>query len=200
MHHVEVLTPAHLPEAAALLSRAFQHDPVIAAILPRVSPETRQEKLAVMFKEILALNARDNDPVGIIQGEAVLAAAILHRPGTFPRPLATELGLLWRVIRKVGSLGLGRFIRWSICTAKHHPPTPHYYLETLGVEPTLQGQGLGSTMLQAIAAQLDASGTECLLETANPKNVVLYERFGFEVVKQEQILGADVRFMRRSPS
>ncbi len=200
MHRVEVLTPARLPEAAALLGRAFQHDPVTAAILPRVSPETRQGKLAAMFEEMLALNAQENDPVGIVEKGSVLAAAILHRPGTFPRPLATELGLLWRVIRKVGPQGLGRFIRWSVRSATHHPPTPHYYLETLGVEPTLQGQGLGSALLQAIAAQLDASATECRLETANPRNVVLYERFGFEVVKQEQILGADVRFMRRSPS
>lgn len=67
------------------------------------------------------------------------------------------------------------------------------------MEPTLQGQGLGSALLQAIANELDASGIACLLETANERNVVLYERFGFEVVDQEQILGADVLFMRRPP-
>jgi ribosomal protein S18 acetylase RimI-like enzyme len=83
---------------------------------------------------------------------------------------------------------------------RRHPATSHYYLETLGVEPTMQGRGLGSAMLQNIAAQLDAAGTECVLETANDRNVALYRRFGFEVVSEERILGAHVQFMRRLPA
>ncbi len=194
---VEPLVPAQFAEAAAVLGSAFQNDPVIAAILPAISPEKRARKLTVMLEEMLAVNARQNEPLGITDGGLVRAAAILHRPGTYPLPLRTEIGLLWRAVRKTGPRGLGRFVRWSLRAGRHHPATEHYYLETLGVEPTLQGQGLGSAMLQKITSLLDATEIECVLETANEKNVVLYQRFGFEIASEEQILGAHVRFMRR---
>ncbi|NLS96335.1 MAG: GNAT family N-acetyltransferase [Planctomycetaceae bacterium] len=196
---VEPLSSSRFPEAATLLARAFQNDPVIASILPGILPEKRAHKLAVMFEEMLAVNSRWNEPLGIVDGGAVRAAAILHRPGTHPLPLGTEIGLLWRVVRRIGPRGLTRFIRWSLRIGRRHPTTPHYYLETLGVEPALQGRGLGSAMLRKIAAVLDAAGDECVLETANDRNVVLYGRFGFEITREEQILGAHVRFMRRRP-
>jgi ribosomal protein S18 acetylase RimI-like enzyme len=197
---VEPLDPSRFPEVAVLLGRAFQSDPVSASILPRISPEKRAGKLAVMFEEMLYLNAQRNQPAGIVDGGSVRTAAILHRPGTYPLPLLTEVGLLLRVVRRIGPRGLSRFIHWSLRSVRRHPATSHYYLETLGVEPTMQGRGLGSAMLQNIAAQLDAAGTECVLETANDRNVALYRRFGFEVVSEERILGAHVQFMRRLPA
>ena len=196
---VEPLIPARFAEAATMLGSAFQNDPVIASILPGISPEKRSHKLAVMFEEMLAVCARRNEPLAIIDGRLVRAAAILHRPGTYPLPLRTEIGLLWRAVRKTGPRGLARFVHWSLRMSRHHPATEHYYLETLGVEPTLQGQGLGSAMLQKIASLLDAADIECVLETANERNIVLYRRFGFQVVSEEHILGAHVRFMRRRP-
>ena len=152
-----------------------------------------------MFEEMLAVHVRHNEPLAIFGDGLVRAVAILHQPDTFPLPLRTEIGLLWRAMRRTGPRGLGRFVRWSLRMSRHHPTTEHYYLETLGVEPTLQGQGLGSAMLQKITSLLDDTESECVLETANEKNVVLYRRFGFEVATEEQILGAHVRFMRRHP-
>ena len=180
-----------------MLARAFRIDPVIAAILPRVAPEDRVGKLAVMFEEMLIINARGNEPLGIVVDGNVRAVAILHQPGTHPPSLWTELGLLWRVVRRVGTRGLWRFISWSVILGRHHPTTAHYYLETLGVDPSFHGQGLGSAMLQEIVSRLDESGAEGVLETANDRNVVLYRRFGFRVVKEARILGARVRFMSR---
>ncbi len=196
---VKPLDSSRYAEAARLLGCAFQGDPVIASILPRSAPERRVHKLTVMFEEMLLLNARQNQPFGIVDGGSVRAAAIFHRPGTYPLPCLAELGLLWRVVRKVGPRGFGRFVYWTLRSSRHRPSTPHYYLETLGVDPTMQGRGLGSAMLQHIAAAVDAAGTECLLETANDRNVVLYQRFGFEIRHVERILGAHVRFMQRKP-
>lgn len=180
-----------------MLAHTFQDDPVIASILIGISAEKRVGKLTVMFEELLALNARQNEPLGVTDGDSVLATAILHWPGTYPLPLRTEIGLLARVVPKIGPRGLGRFVRWSLRMSRHHPTTSHCYLETLGVEQTLHGRGLGSIMLQKIVSQLDVAQTDCVLETANDRNIILYQRFGFEVVSEERILGAHVRFMLR---
>ncbi len=199
-HTVEPLDSARFPEAAALLGRAFQNDPVVASILPGTAPETRLGKLSVMFEEMLRLNARRNQPIGIVDAGSVRAAAILHRPGTYPLPLWAEVGLLWRAVCQAGPRGLGRFVLWTLRSSRHHPTEPHYYLETLGVDPAMQGRGLGSALLKHMALAIDAAGTDCALETATDRNIPLYSRFGFEVVREEKIMGARVRFMRRSPS
>jgi ribosomal protein S18 acetylase RimI-like enzyme len=52
----------------------------------------------------------------------------------------------------------------------------------LGVDPARQGLGLGSAMLKAGLARVDADHLPAYLESSNPRNVPLYERFGFEVM------------------
>jgi GNAT superfamily N-acetyltransferase len=64
---------------------------------------------------------------------------------------------------------------------KQHPREPHYYLFVLGVEPSLQGKGVGSALLGPVLARCDAEGMPAYLETANPRNLPLYERHGFRV-------------------
>jgi GNAT superfamily N-acetyltransferase len=64
----------------------------------------------------------------------------------------------------------------------YHPHEPHWYLPLLGVDPSRQGQGLGSAILKASLQRCDADGVIAYLESSNPKNVPLYERFGFEVM------------------
>ena len=63
-----------------------------------------------------------------------------------------------------------------------HPQEPHWYLSMIGVDPSRQGQGLGSALLKAGLQRCDADGLPAYLESSSPKNVPLYERHGFEVI------------------
>lgn len=65
---------------------------------------------------------------------------------------------------------------------RFHPHEPHWYLSMVGVDPARQGRGHGSALLKAGLARCDADGLPAYLESSNPKNVPLYERFGFEVM------------------
>ena len=75
------------------------------------------------------------------------------------------------VLGQVGEL-MGQF----------HPEEPHWYLSMIGVDPSRQGQGLGSALLKAGLARCDAEGLPAYLESSSPRNVPLYERHGFEVI------------------
>lgn len=66
--------------------------------------------------------------------------------------------------------------------AKYHPHEPHWYLPMIGVDPMSQGRGLGSALLKASLRRCDEEGVVAYLESSNPKNVPLYQRFGFEVM------------------
>ena len=63
----------------------------------------------------------------------------------------------------------------------------------------LQGLGIGSRLLTAVCARADAAGAAAYLETDKPINVRFYERFGFQVVGEQEILGVPNWFMWRPP-
>jgi ribosomal protein S18 acetylase RimI-like enzyme len=79
----------------------------------------------------------------------------------------------------------------------HDPHEPHWHIGPVGVIPELQGQGIGTTLLELFLSSTDATGSPTFLETDVDRNVALYENLGFEVVAQEDIIGVSTRFMWR---
>ncbi len=69
---------------------------------------------------------------------------------------------------------------------RFHTKEPHWYLPVIGVDPAHQGKGIGSALLQHTLALVDADGVAAYLESSSPKNVPLYQRFGFEVIGEIQ--------------
>lgn len=66
--------------------------------------------------------------------------------------------------------------------AAYHPEEPHWYLAMIGVDPARQGLGYGSAILKESLRRCDEEGVMAYLESSNPRNVPLYERYGFEVM------------------
>ena len=62
----------------------------------------------------------------------------------------------------------------------YHPHNPHWYLPTIGVEPHLHRKGLGSRLLTETLKQCDQEHMPAYLESSNPPNTALYQRFGFD--------------------
>jgi GNAT superfamily N-acetyltransferase len=62
-----------------------------------------------------------------------------------------------------------------------------WYLEYLAVDPSKQGSGLGSLILKESLKVIDELGEAAYLESSNPKNMSLYERFGFRFLKKIQV-------------
>jgi ribosomal protein S18 acetylase RimI-like enzyme len=67
-----------------------------------------------------------------------------------------------------------------------HPDTEHWYLPTIGVDPLCQGKGYGSALLSCGLEICDRNHVAAYLESTNPKNIPLYQRFGFEIVGKIQ--------------
>jgi GNAT superfamily N-acetyltransferase len=70
--------------------------------------------------------------------------------------------------------------------AAAHPDEPHWYLPLVGVEPLAQGRGLGAALMKATLQRVDAAGGVAYLESSNPRNISLYERFGFQIIGRIQ--------------
>jgi GNAT superfamily N-acetyltransferase len=77
-------------------------------------------------------------------------------------------------------------------TKKKYAPKHHIYLALLAVRPDSQGKGFASMLLKALLSEVDSKHLPCYLETQNLKNTLMYAHFGFKVVHQMIIPGADL--------
>lgn len=69
----------------------------------------------------------------------------------------------------------------------HHPAEPHWFLPLIGVDLIHQGRGHGTALLDFGVRQCDRGGKLAYLDSTNPKNIPLYERFGFKLLDTIQI-------------
>ena len=63
-------------------------------------------------------------------------------------------------------------------------PEPHWYLMEIGVKPEKQGKGIGGALLRQLIEITDNDKKSLYLETETDKNVQLYKKYGFSVVKE----------------
>ena len=89
--------------------------------------------------------------------------------------------------------------QWQAVWARHHPGERHWHLGATAVDAPLQGLGIGSQLLTAFCAHVDATGDAARLETDKALNVRFSSRFGFEVLAEEPVLGVPNWFVRRAP-
>jgi ribosomal protein S18 acetylase RimI-like enzyme len=80
------------------------------------------------------------------------------------------------------------------------PHEPHWHIGPIGVRPQLQGNGVGSALLETVLATVDQHDAAAFLETDVDRNVAFYESFGFSVIGREDIVGINTRFMWRPAS
>jgi len=70
--------------------------------------------------------------------------------------------------------------------ADYHPQEPCWYLPLIAADPAHTGQGLGAALMRHALAKVDADGLPAYLESSNPRNISLYQRYGFEVMGEIQ--------------
>jgi GNAT superfamily N-acetyltransferase len=81
-----------------------------------------------------------------------------------------------------------------------HPEAPHWHLAFVGVDPTQQGKGIGAALLRYALERIDEQGLHSYLESSNPANIPLYQRHGFEVIREIRVGGSPPVFpMLRVP-
>ena len=179
-----------------VLSRGMRDNPVHVAAFgddPEIRRRQFRKLVAAMFSVSdlsHALVARRED--GVVVG----VCGMMPPPGNCLPGLGQQLRMLPTLL-SLGPRAAGRVMRWVGAWRRHDPEERHWHLGPLAVDAHLQGEGVGSRMMQVFCARMDAAGEDAYLETDKPINVRFYERFGFEVVGEEDVLGVPNWFMLR---
>lgn len=162
---------------ARLLAAAFLSDPVIDWIAR--PGRKRAGGLERFFFWLLTARAI---PLGQTWMAASGSAAAVWMPPDAPPAADTLIEQIRLMPIFLRLCGLPRVLRGQAVAAaveRHRPANPHFHLAFIAVAPRLQGQGLGSAILGASLARVDAIGAAAYLENSNPRNTRFYKSAGF---------------------
>jgi ribosomal protein S18 acetylase RimI-like enzyme len=196
------LDPARSRGAGIVLARAFHDDPGFVWLFP--DERKRVRRASWLCWQLVRYGLRHGrvystsaDPLG----------AAIWLPGDARFTLG-----FWRMLRAglyqapfwLGPKAVARLLRLTDLFESHHRRSmaaDHFYLFFLGVEPALQGKGLGGALIAPVLAEADAQERPCYLETMKERNLHFYRRAGFEVVAEADAAPGGPRFwtMRREP-
>jgi len=190
MSSADVLAPprrATLADAgpvARTLARAFATDPVVDYFVR--GDAQRERAMATWFDFAVKRFGLPGKETWMREDARAVALWLPPPQAALHMGLVEEVQALPVFLSVVGLSRIGRMQRLRAAFDANHPKAPHWYLFFLAVDPDAQGQGLGSAMLKATLAPIDAAGASSYLEASSEKNVPLYLRHGFEVTSEFQ--------------
>ena len=189
---VRLIQGEELQAAALVAARGMRDNPLHVAAIGN-DPERRVRVMRCLFSRVLTLPGRPT--LGAWDGDRLVGVADSAEPGRCQPSLRERFHLAPAIV--LAGKATPRMARWISAWAEHDPDRPHSHFGPLAVDPDLQGRGIGSLLLTTYCRRVDAAGTLAYLETDKFENVPLYERFGFAVIDEADVIGVKNWFMTR---
>ena len=194
---IGALHASEVGEALGVISRGMRDNPIHIAAFGE-DPERRKQRLHKLFEGAFAalpmsrymLAARD-------RYGTMLGVCGMFQPGDCQLLAPEQQQTIAPYVLGNGPDAAERTMQWLGTWAQHDPEERHWHLGPVAVDAHLQGRGIGSRLMRVFSARVDAAGEDAYLETDKKINVRLYERFGFEVVGEREVLGVPNWFMLR---
>jgi GNAT superfamily N-acetyltransferase len=172
---VRTATADAVPKVAAVLADAFVNDPVYTWLLP--GSLRLRARLRTMFAAEMNQYALPNG--GTVWTTSGCGGAVIAlSPGAWemPKSFTGTQALSW--VQAFGRR-LALAMRVQRAMEARHPHEPHFYVRAVGVRTVLQGQGIGSALLQPTLERADGAGLPTYIEASSGRSAALYERLGF---------------------
>jgi GNAT superfamily N-acetyltransferase len=192
---IRVATLDHASALCGVLARAFENDPMIRWPL---RPDVTQEELVRAFAPLVEGYTRIG---ALLEAGDAAGVAVWVPPGRM-----ADVHRIWDEAT-VPSVELSddhgeRYNAMWDWVGARFPSEPCWFLEFVGVEPSLQGRGIGTALIRHGLARADAEGVPAFLETGIEGNARLYERLGFHTVEDGDAPrgGPHIWFMLRDPA
>ena len=193
---VRDLREAEIPDAVGVLARGMRDNPLHVAAYGDDPDRRLRCHAAVMGALFRVFTAQQ--PIGAFREGTIVGVVGAAPPGACQPTPGQRLRLLPTMLR-LGPRTAGRIGSWLGAWGKRDPDEPHVHLGPVAADANLQGQGIGSLMMREHCRRADEAGLVSYLETDKPENVRFYERFGYELIDEGDVIGVPNWFMRRAP-
>lgn len=167
-----------IKKAVNVLTIAFYDDPIYNKM------DIGEDKRRLIFELMIRFSFRYGNVVSTSENlEGVMAINPHDKDMTFLRIIRS--GAFFVSMKLVSLRKMMGAVEKAMKEAKKNLNIDSYiYLFTIGVSREFQGKGFGGKLLRAIVEKAEIERKPMYLETQNEKNVSLYEKYGFHVVKK----------------
>ena len=167
-----------IKKAANVLANAFYDDPIYHKM------EIGEDKRRTISELMIRFSFRYGNLVSTSENlEGVMAITPHDKPMTFLRIIRSGAFIVSMKLVSLRKM-MGAVEKAMEEAKKSLNLEPYIYLFIIGVSQEFQGKGFGGKLLRAIVEKADIERKPMYLETQNEKNVSLYEKYGFHVVKK----------------
>lgn len=185
---VQIIPASHVEGILDVLCDAFFDYPVMRYVLGG-KPGYAHRLRTVIGLFVAVRVAREDLMLGVRDDSgALVAAALVNRPeGRIP-PASFE-AYRQSVWTELGEEERRRYEAYGAASNGFHPAEPHHHLGMIGVRVSHHGQGLARVLLEHLHAlvEVDPTSHGVSLNTELPRNVALYEHFGYRVTGHARV-------------
>lgn len=199
---VALLAERDVAAGADLFAHAFDRDGMARLVTPDAVERRafllrggrKQIERAMMYRHVF----------GAYEGDALRGIAVWLPPGVAVRSTgAPPLGALPRLARLLVGKGpaVVHYLRARSKRLSELQAAGGWHLAFLATHPAHQRRGIARLLLEHVLVRADIDGVPVWLETSDPVNIPIYERFGFATVSTVHGDGTlpTFWFMRRTP-
>lgn len=196
MSEIRELNVSECKEAANVLACAMRDNPINVAAW-RLEHEARQQVLTSFFESVLRGQFTRGSVLGAIDNGKIVGVCVMTPPGQCQPSNAEKLRILSTVLLSGNLMATPRILQWARAWSQHDPAKPHWHVGGLAVDPSFQGHGVGGQLMTTFCKRVDACNAQAYLETDKQANVGFYQKYGFQVNSESQVLGIPNWFMMR---
>lgn len=193
----ELLYP-DVTNGSKVLGRGMRDNPLHLKAFGN-NPSFREHALTGVFFAFLRMEVKKGKVLGAFLNDRLVGVCGMLPPGYCQLTPSEKIKLLPTLLINCGFKGTVQMLKWFAEWTKKDYTKPHWHLGPVGVERELQGQGIGSLLLNSFCNYMDKEKSISYLETDKPENVKFYQKFGFEVLARAYVIGVPNWFMIRKP-
>jgi len=196
MTTIRKLRPSELVNAASLLSRAMRDNPINVRAFGGDATR-RGRTLTRFFESVLRGLERRGSILAAVEGEVLLGVYAEAPPGHCQPTLTEKIRVVPSVLFGQSVAASIRVGHWVAEWSRRDPAERHWHLGPVAVDAPVQGRGIGRAMMAEFCARMDERAAMAYLETDKATNVRFYQRCGFAVIAEAEVLGVPNWFMSR---
>ena len=178
------------PTVVKILTEAFRNDPHINWLLEK----SRHKKKLDIIIDYVVEETFDSGTIYVTNDNLGAALWQSEKKEKF------TFGYVKRNLSFLFKNGVGSVVRNldSLKISHSHFPLdqPFCYLYLVGVLPEAQGKGLANKLMNPVLEYCKSNMIPVFLETANPQNVNIYKKKGFELIDSFKTNSTLINFMK----
>lgn len=186
-----------IDKAAKILAKSFIDYPIFKFVFP--DEQYRKNKIHHLFSFFIKL--------GMLRGEVFASSKNIEAVSIWLNPDVKlslldylKAGIIFLKF-KIDRKSIKRFSEIGLTKKKNRSNilnNNYCLLDVIGVDPQFQKKGFARLLVESKLIDTDKLKIPCYVETSNQENIPFYERFGFKLIHEYELMSLNIFCLYRN--